>query len=195
VGQSYDLWGTLDGYVFLDNHLGAGAEVRYHRFTGAPLPEIYVAWSGLPDQYWRIIWVNPLTGGTGLPPFPPLAVLGPPPLPATATVMPTLTLPPPPIVPTPTVSSGGGTSGLAVGARARIHTTEGDMLRIRSGPGLSFAVSFQLADGTPVILLEGPRSADGLVWWRIQTDDGRGGWCIEGLMDSGAYLQTLVPLP
>jgi hypothetical protein len=182
-GRAWELYGTLDGYVYLDNHEGTGAEVRYGRFSGAALDE-FSAWSGLPGEYWRMVWVNPLSGGLGLPPFPPLPVLGEPPLP---------TLPPPVMItPTPTYSAGG--SGLAVGARATVHTTEGDMLRIRSGPGTSYAVLHQFANGTPVTILEGPTSGGGLIWWRVQADDGRGGWAIEGLMEDGAYLQTLVPM-
>ncbi|MBI5958360.1 MAG: SH3 domain-containing protein, partial [Chloroflexi bacterium] len=53
----------------------------------------------------------------------------------------------------------------------------------------------QLPSGSPVTLMEGPINADGLVWWRIQTADGRSGWCIEGIVDGGVYIQTLVPAP
>jgi hypothetical protein len=186
LSDVYQVWGTLDGYAFLRNPSGGAPEVRYHRFAGGPSPDIYVAWSGLPGEYYRMIWVNPLSGGTGLPPFPPLATLGPP-------IVITPTLPPPAVItlPPPPLPSGA----LVAGGRARVNTTEGDMLRIRSGPGTSFAVAFQLANGIPVTLVEGPVSADGFSWWYIRTDDGRAGWCVEGVMDNGAYLQTLIPIP
>jgi len=130
MNDVYEVWGTLDGYAFLRNPSGGAPEVRYHRFAGGPSPDIYVAWSGLPGEYYRVIWVNPLSGGTGLPPFPPLATLGTPPI----IITPTLPLPPPPA------------GALIVNGRARVNTTEGDLLRIRSGPGMSFAVAFQLAN-------------------------------------------------
>lgn len=198
--QGFDLWGTPDGYVFLNNNAPGGPQVRYHRFSGGPAPEAYLAWSGAPGEYWRIVWVTPLSGGEGLAPFPPIApapadptlLITPPPgalpiIPALPgfSLTPAPTLPPPAVI-TPT---------LAVGGRARIHTTEGDRLRIRSGPGTSYAVLFQLPDGTPVTLLEGPIPGGDYKWWRIQTDDGRSGWAVEGVTDDGAYLQTLVPLP
>jgi hypothetical protein len=187
LSDVYEVWGTLDGYAFLRNPSGGAPEVRYHRFSAGPSPDMFVAWSGLPGEYYRLIWVNPLAGGTGLPPFPPLAILGTPP------IMITPTLPPPAVITLPAPPLPGGTLG--VGGRARVNTTAGDMLRIRSGPGTSFAVAFQLANGTPVTLVEGPVSADGFSWWFIRTDDGRTGWGVEGVMDNGAYLQTLIPMP
>lgn len=163
----YQLYGTLDGYAFLKQDGTSAPEVRYHRFTGGPTPEIYIAWTGVPGDYWNIIWVNPLVGEAGLTPFPQMATIGTPPI---------------------------QTDILMIGGRAVITTTAGDPLRVRTGAGTGFAVAFQLQNGTPVTLLEGPVSADGLTWWRVQTDDGRGGWCVEGVMDNGVYLQTLVPI-
>src|SRR5690606_30519373 len=89
---------------------------------------------------------------------------------------PTLGEPP---LPSPTVSSPSpviGTPiplGLVIGARARIVTTEGDLLNGRSGAGTSFAVLYQFANNTGVTILEGPVSASGFQWWRVRADDGR----------------------
>lgn len=80
------------------------------------------------------------------------------------------------------------------GGPAQVHTTEGDMLRVRSGPGTGFQVVFQLANGTMVRILEGPTEANGYSWWRIQTSDGRSGWVVEGVTDNGTFLQTLIPM-
>ncbi len=219
--QAYRVWGTLDGYVFLNSGAPGGVpEVRYHRFNGGPQPQAFVAWTGLPGENWRIIWVNPISGGLGLPPFPPAPILGQPPLPPTLpvvtvppiiltpllTVVPVITplppiitpLPPlltvpPMITPLPPLPSGGT---LTVGGRAIVNTTEGDMLRVRTGPGVGFVIAFQLANGTPVTLLEGPApGAEGYTWWRIRTDDGRSGWAVEGVQEPEGYLQTLLPLP
>ncbi len=184
--QSYELWGTLNGYVFLNTNTLPGQsgvpEVRYHTFSGGQLPQAYVAWTGAPGEYWRIIWVNPLSGGLGLPAFPQMAVLGTPPVMPVPTPFPTLPAPPAPV------------GVLAIGARAVVNTTAGDFLRVRTGAGVGFPVAFQLANGTQVTLLEGPVSADGYAWWRVQADDGRSGWSVEGVTDTTGYLQTLVPL-
>ncbi len=167
--QAYQVWGTLDGYAFLNRNSGLGGapEVRYHRFNAGSTPDAYIAWTGNPGDYWQMVWVNDLTGGTGLPAFPQMATTG-----------------QPPQVP----------QGLFVGGQARINTTEGDMLRIRTGPGTGYAVAFQAPAGQIVTLLEGPISSDGYTWWRIDVP-GRGqGWAIEGLQESGGWLQTLVPV-
>ena len=68
---------------------------------------------------------------------------------------------------------------LAIGARARIVTTEGDMLNVRSGAGTGFALLFQFANDTRVTLLEGPIASSGFVWWRVRADDGREGWVVD----------------
>jgi len=172
--NTYEVWGTRDGYVFVTNEPGMPQQVRYHRFGAGPSPEVYVAWTAPSTDFYRLVWVNPLTGGAGLSPFPPMPVLGEPPLP-----------------PTPVTAF----SGLAIGGRAVVNTTAGDMLRVRTGPGTTFAVLFQLPAGTPVTLVEGPAAGpEGYIWWRIRTDDGRSGWAVEAVMEGGAALQTLIPL-
>ncbi len=169
--KTWNVWGTLDGYVFLnpDTGLGGAPEVRYHRFSGGPAPDAFIAWTGNPGEYWQIIWVNDLTGGTGLPAFP--AMIAPAP------------------VPTPP------TGVLTVGGQAQVNTTAGDFLRVRTGPGTGYAVAFQAPNSTIVTLLEGPVLGDGYTWWRIDVP-GRGqGWAIEGLQEPEGWLQTLIPLP
>jgi hypothetical protein len=93
----------------------------------------------------------------------------------------------------PTAAPPGTGGVLAVGGQATVNTTGGDMLRMRSGPGTSFAVISLLSKGTLVTILEGPRSADGLMWWRVRTPDGKEGWVIESITDQGTVIQTLIP--
>ncbi len=161
--EVYQVWGTYDGYVYLIQS-GDAPQVVYDRFNGSAI-ETYTAWTGTAGTYWQIIWVSPMSSAAGLSPFPQTAVLGPPPLPTLSppvinTPFPTL---PPPVMVTPTVVPGT----LAVGGHALAHTTAGDMLRVRSGPGFSSSVVFQLVNGTRVTLLEGPTGGDGYWWWRI----------------------------
>jgi SH3-like domain-containing protein len=79
------------------------------------------------------------------------------------------------------VSGGGGTTGgsstaLRVGGRAEVVT---DALNVRSSPSRSASVAEILARGAVVEVIEGPRSADGLTWWRIRSASGMDGWAVE----------------
>lgn len=78
---------------------------------------------------------------------------------------------------------------LLVGNLARVYTTEGDRLNVRSGPGLNFEIVGRLERESTVTLLEGPRKADGLAWWRIRSADGVEGWSVERVDEE----QTLQP--
>lgn len=104
---------------------------------------------------------------------------------------PVLGVPPVEATVTPSVGTGRpiAAGDLVVGGRARVFTTEGDSLNMRSGPGTSFAIVSELALDTRVTVLEGPVSADGLQWWRVQTDDARTGWAVD-FVDS---IPTLIP--
>lgn len=183
-GETYRVWGTPDGYVYL---LGGGVEpavpaVRYGRFMPDGSIETFEAWSGVLGEYWRLVWVSPLTGGEDLPPFAPLPMLGEPPtLPPTATAAPAF--------PTATTAP----TGLTIGGYAAVNTTAGDMLRVRSGPGLEHGVLFLLPSRTIVIVREGPVSASGYTWWRVETLDGRTGWAVDGVPEGDGWLPTLIP--
>ncbi|MBN2305479.1 MAG: hypothetical protein JXQ72_13420 [Anaerolineae bacterium] len=174
----WQLWGTMDGYVFLNDAGPTGApQVSYHRFeVSSAIPQVYVAWTGAPGEYWRIVWVNPLSGGAGLPLFQPVVTMIPTPFPTSFP-----TAPPP-------------SSGLAIGGQARVFTTAGDLLRVRTGPGVANPIAFQLAPGVTVRIADGPRAADGYTWWQIVSDRGTG-WAVEGVMENGVFLQTLIPVP
>ncbi len=171
-GEIWDLWGTPDGYVYIHptgSPVG-GPMLTYHRYVpGGLAPAVQNMWTGDPGSFWRIIWVNPLSGGAGLPPFPAIDAAG-------------------------ELGWSPEIQELAIGGNAIIHTTEGDMLRIRSGPGTNFAVQFQLPDSTVVHLLDGPVAGGIYEWWFIQTDDGRTGWAVEGVPEGNGWLHTLLPI-
>jgi len=62
---------------------------------------------------------------------------------------------------------------LAVGMQARVAGT-GDCLRIHAAPSLAAPVLMCLPDGFVVPISDGPRSADGYIWWQL----GPLGWAV-----------------
>ena len=101
---------------------------------------------------------------------------------ATPNVTPTATIDPFAPSPTPT--------GLAVGSYAQISGTDGQGLRIRSEPGLTGNPVFLGLDSEVFVVQDGPREADGYVWWYIVApyDDARAGW-------AAANFLTYIPAP
>jgi hypothetical protein len=100
-----------------------------------------------------------------------------------------VTVTPTPIVPTatlrptdmpqPTFAPTATPEGLFVGGEALVSGT-GSALRLRSDPGLQSTTLKTVSDGTRLKILEGPRDADNLRWWRMQDPtDGAEGWAAE----------------
>jgi hypothetical protein len=88
------------------------------------------------------------------------------------------TLPPPTPMPPPALHVGG----LAV------ISTDGTPLRVRNKPGTAGAIQTRFRQGQNVRVLEGPQSADGYEWWRIEAD-GESGWA------AGTFLQPVEEPP
>lgn len=101
---------------------------------------------------------------------------------STPNVTPTATIDPFAPSPTPT--------GLAVGSYAQISGTDGQGLRIRAEPGLTGNPVFLGLDSEVFVVQDGPREADGYVWWYIVApyDDARAGW-------AAANFLTYIPAP
>lgn len=174
AGEVYQVWGLGGSVVYLsDGSVDRQAPVLYQtlfRENGTITTTEY--WRGEPGEFWRVVWVTPMLAASDLPPFQPFGVVGEPP------------------VITPTAAA----AVLTVGGMAVVQTTEGDALRVRSGPGASFPVLFHLANGALVTLREGPVAADGYNWWRVETTDGRIGWAVDGVIEGSGWLQTLIPV-
>ncbi len=81
---------------------------------------------------------------------------------------------------------------LVIGQPAFIHTTEGDDLNIRTGPGTNFPVLVALPDGTQVTILDGPRIINNLRWWQVRLNNGADGWAVESVDDDEERLPTLI---
>lgn len=81
----------------------------------------------------------------------------------------------PTLAPQPTATP----EGLFTGGNALVVGT-GSALRLRSDPGLQSTTLKTITDGTRLKILEGPREADNLRWWRLQDNtDGAQGWAAE----------------
>jgi hypothetical protein len=100
----------------------------------------------------------------------------------TPDVTPTATIDPFAPSPTPT--------GLAVGSYAQISGTDGQGLRIRSQPGLTGEPVFLGLDSEVFVVQDGPREADGYIWWYIVApyDVARAGWAASDFL-------TYIPAP
>jgi 3D (Asp-Asp-Asp) domain-containing protein len=64
---------------------------------------------------------------------------------------------------------------LAVGGMATVAGTGESGLRVRSGPGTQRQVVIILAEGRTVPILDGPVTAGGVIWYKVQTR-GPAGW-------------------
>jgi hypothetical protein len=93
-------------------------------------------------------------------------------------IIPTAT-PRPTAVPPPTIAATSTLEGLYIGGSAIVAGT-GSALRLRSDPGLQATTLKTVSDGARLKVLEGPRDADNLRWWRLQDpSDGAEGWAAE----------------
>lgn len=91
---------------------------------------------------------------------------------------------PSPIVPTPTASPTATPpplpAGLTIGGYAQVNGTDGDSLRLRSDPGLQTTTLGTVPEGVVLLILDGPRPADNINWWRLRNlVDGGEGWAAE----------------
>lgn len=95
--------------------------------------------------------------------------------------------------PTPTIdpfAPSPAPTGIAVGNYVQITGTNGEGLRIRSEPGLRSESQFLGYDSEVFIVRDGPREADGFVWWYLVApyDETRVGW-------AAADFLSYVPAP
>lgn len=150
--------------------------------------------SGLiPLLVLSLLWIGPILACGSFQPRPtPVPTL--PPIAATANaeaeralalptntpvliIEPTATFTPEAIPATPTpVPVVGGT--LTVGKPARVTVPGG--LNIRQAPSTAGVLVTRLGFGQRLSVLEGPTSADGYIWWKVDDGQGNVGWGAQG---------------
>ena len=87
-----------------------------------------------------------------------------------------------------------GWTRLKAGGEAKVSEDNPTPNRVRAGPSLGNNIIAQLPPGTIVEVLEGPVCAEGLVFWKVDSDliAGGVGWTAEGDVRE-YYLQPYVP--
>jgi len=80
--------------------------------------------------------------------------------------------------PTPTIPSSEVIDGISSQRFVKIEGTGGAGLRIRSEPGTNSEVIFLANESEVFLVIAGPQTADGLLWWKLATpyDENRQGW-------------------
>jgi hypothetical protein len=104
--------------------------------------------------------------------------------------IPTATLPPTSIIrPSDTPIPITVIDGISIGSYVQISGTEGDGLRMRFEPGINSKQVFLAQEAELFLVKDGPREADGYVWWYLVApyDQGRSGWAVS------RYLNVVAP--
>jgi hypothetical protein len=186
--------GVPDGFIYTTDTFNPGTTTLVYVNTRDGLDAGAPVWGSAPGATPQLMWA----GSTGfaaqvvLPGWAQLAA----PMPGKGAPLGGMSLDAgggpaiaPVDLPTTAPVSGGI---LVIGGQATINTTEGDTLNVRGGPGTSYPVVGRLPAGTRVTLIEGPRTGEGLTWWRIRAGNLEG-WVVESVDDRGTRLQTLLP--
>lgn len=123
----------------------------------------------------------------------PLAVTMPDPtiirLTAPPTVTPSVTpaMPTPTFIPTftpiPTPDNAVAPPEITPGFYARVANTGGAGVVIRGGPSVNNVRLEIAADGTILLVLDGPRENDDLIWWQVRLQDGTEGWAAADFLE------------
>lgn len=79
---------------------------------------------------------------------------------------------------------------LSVGSYAIVNTIRNDTLNVRENAGINHRILERLPNGARVLVVDSPVSADGYLWWKVETSSGTVGWAVEG----ADGLQTLLPV-
>jgi hypothetical protein len=90
----------------------------------------------------------------------------------------------------PTAAAVPTPAGVHIGGTAQITNTEGKVLRGRQQPNLKSPAQAAFKEGEQVRILEGPVTADGYTWWRIEGSGGAG-WSAQQSQEGVVWLLPL----
>jgi len=84
----------------------------------------------------------------------------------------------PTVTPTPVPTASPTPGVIAIGAFVKVNSAGPQGLSFRKNPGLQSERIKYLPDGTVMRVVDGPKDADGLKWWRLQNpnDTNDVGW-------------------
>lgn len=71
---------------------------------------------------------------------------------------------------------------ISVDALVEVAGTGAAGLRFRARPGLNSETVKVVEEGARARVLEGPQEVDGIVWWKLQAEDGTIGWAAGGYL-------------
>jgi hypothetical protein len=118
---------------------------------------------------------------------PTVIVLTAPPSP---TMAPTSSLMPPTPIPTftpiPTPDTAVAPEQITAGFYAVVANTDGLGLTLRGGPSTRNVVVDVVAEGTTVLVLDGPEEAEDFQWWQLRLDNGLEGWAVANFLEPSA---------
>ncbi len=128
-----------------------------------------------------ILIVKAIKGGDRATPTPPATATRP----ASPTATPPAIAPTAVITRTPTATVAlplPGTPGptpliqIAPGALVVVQGTTGAGLNLRQQPTTYSRIETTVREGTVLLVLDGPTEADGYVWWKLRSPEGKEGW-------------------
>lgn len=100
--------------------------------------------------------------------------------PATAEPSPTSPQPSPTAIPTftprPTPDVSVAPEEITVGFYAEVANTDGIGVSLRGGASTDSSRLLTVPEGTILLVIDGPREANGFQWWQVRLDDGSEGW-------------------
>lgn len=159
------------------------------------------SWSEIPLRVWAFallaavllfalfgFWALYLfRGHFGAPGPTPTAIIWTPTPSPTPLASPTPTPTLPPAAEDPGAATPTASADIAIGGYVKVTGTAGYGLSLREGPGANYARMDVAAEDEVFIVVEGPRTAAGSPWWRIQDpkNEERTWWAI------GNYLQPI----
>ena len=104
---------------------------------------------------------------------------------ATPTIPPVVTLPPTPTLPPTETPIPVAPEVLAPATYAQVVNTEGAGVSLRAGPGTNNSRLAIAAEGSVILILDGPREDENLAeftWWLVRIDDGTEGWVVQDFL-------------